>query len=328
MKTLSIWVFVLLFGGEARAQAQTRLADTKIVTFDSEATKKAFCTDVHCVHTFKNIFTGALVEFNNSISVQTDVLYTSQQLKIENDHIIDQVTSVAGDAFVPLNKESKRRRGSFNESFGLGVNVYVLDTGIRETHDEFRSMLTGYSRVVKDGPHLDYYGGGEEGCVHGTHVASIATGVNLGYAIEARIFDIPIMSCFGGGRISEALMSMDWLSDNLELPAVVLLAWCSRKSQPLNTAVEHLAEKGAFIVAAACNYADDACKFSPSSSPSAVTVGSKQYSLSNYGSCVDTYALGENITGAYSGADDLYVKMSGTSMSAAYVAGVIASSLM
>ncbi|MCV6004889.1 S8 family serine peptidase, partial [Escherichia coli] len=82
---------------------------------------------------------------------------------------------------------------------------------------------------------------------------------------------------------------------------------------------------GITYVIAAGNANMDACNFSPSRAPAAITVGAttntdQRAGYSNWGSCVDVWAPGSGITSAsYLNDYDSRV-MSGTSMAAPHVA--------
>jgi subtilisin family serine protease len=82
------------------------------------------------------------------------------------------------------------------------------------------------------------------------------------------------------------------------------------------------------VVAAGNNHAD-ACLYSPSSEPTAITVGATtssdaRASYSNYGSCVDIFAPGSNITSAWYTSATATNTISGTSMASPHVAGIAA----
>lgn len=68
---------------------------------------------------------------------------------------------------------------------GEDVLVAVTDTGIRETHDEFQGRITQTHTVVEsgDGDTSDAHG-------HGTAVASLVAGRNVGYSGNARLMAV------------------------------------------------------------------------------------------------------------------------------------------
>merc|ERR1712118_447079 len=79
----------------------------------------------------------------------------------------------------------------------------------------------------------------------------------------------------------------------------------------------------------AVNAAVDACSFSPASAEKAITVACSDNTdslcyFSNYGSCTDIIAPGLDITSAWIGSTYSDNTISGTSMSAPHVSGVIA----
>ena len=74
-------------------------------------------------------------------------------------------------------------------------------------------------------------------------------------------------------------------------------------------------------------YSPEACDYSPSRLPAALTVGATDSAdtrsdFSNYGTCVDLFAPGSAILSAYIGAPDATAVMKGTSMAAPIVAGL------
>jgi subtilisin family serine protease len=89
--------------------------------------------------------------------------------------------------------------------------------------------------------------------------------------------------------------------------------------------VEQLVKQGIFVVVAAGNNGEDACKFSPARSKFAFTVGSTDQQdrfseFSNYGECVDINAPGSIIQSTLPNNQNGF--MSGTSMAAPIVAGI------
>jgi cerevisin len=73
----------------------------------------------------------------------------------------------------------------------------------------------------------------------------------------------------------------------------------------------------------------DACDYSPGSSDKVITVGSstiddERSSSSNHGKCVDVFAPGINIISTWTGSRTATNTISGTSMAASHVSGLIA----
>jgi len=83
------------------------------------------------------------------------------------------------------------------------------------------------------------------------------------------------------------------------------------------------------FVSAAGNSDQDACSISPASTEDVVTVASidrdgSRSSFSNWGSCLDLLAPGNNIKSSSNEGNRNYEKRSGTSMAAPHVAGALA----
>lgn len=102
------------------------------------------------------------------------------------------------------------------------------------------------------------------------------------------------------------------------------------RASSMNDAVEDLVANGIMVVVAAGNNnGGDACSYSPSSAPSVISVGATTSqdqiaSFSNIGACLFTFAPGAAITSASYSSDTGEATMSGTSMAAPHVGGVVA----
>jgi subtilisin family serine protease len=207
---------------------------------------------------------------------------------------------------------------------GRNVDIYVVDTGVRSTHQDFTGKISrGYSTYE------DEYG--YDGCHwHGTHVAGTAAGQTHGVAKDANIIPVRVLDCNNSGFTSDVIAGLDWIINTHDGgPAVVNLSLAGGMSVALNNAVLALTEAGFVVAAAAGNSAADACGFSPASSPTAITVGGTDinnafYVDSNFGTCVDINAPGVAIVSAYNTSNTATATATGTSMAAPHVAGVAA----
>ena len=242
----------------------------------------------------------------------------------------DQVTT-ASQANPPswgLDRVDQRNAsldGNYN-SFGrtgAGVNVYVLDTGIRSSHQDFGGRVRGSVNFTGDGIGGDCNG-------HGTHVAGTAAGASYGIAKSANIWDVKVMNCRAEGSTAAIAAALDWVRLSRSGPSVVNMSLSAAGGVPsLEMATEQLVGSGVPVVASSGNGYTDACNSSPARVPSALTVGAtdrndRRLSLSNYGSCVDLFAPGDGIVSAAHTSDTGSVIGTGTSMAAPHVAGVAA----
>ncbi|HWK88584.1 MAG TPA: S8 family serine peptidase, partial [Longimicrobium sp.] len=204
---------------------------------------------------------------------------------------------------------------------GAGVHVYVVDKGIRATHQEFAGRIAEVANV--------YGAGGDCSDGHGTRAASFAAGSAYGVARGASIHAIDVADCtFYEEKIVAGLhhvrtSSRPWPSivtlssgyypcalpppsvpptEPTEPggPIIVDFSYSSSANcnapTPLDSAVMNLIAAGVPVVVAAGNQNADACTVSPARVGTAISVGASNASDqrwfsvetvgSNYGTCV------------------------------------------
>ncbi|MFI8437506.1 S8 family serine peptidase [Streptomyces sp. NPDC079020] len=224
---------------------------------------------------------------------------------------IDQTETAGDDAY------------NYPDAAGEGVTAYVIDTGVRVTHSDFEGRATsGFDAVDNDDD-------ADDGNGHGTHVAGTIAGSSYGVAKKANIVAVRVLDDSGSGTTEQVVAGIDWVTENHEGPSVANMSLGGGADEALDAAVQKAIASGVTFAVAAGNDSSDAGEGSPSRVPEAITVASstvddEQSSFSNYGSVVDIYAPGSDITSAWNDSDDGSNTISGTSMATPHVVGAAA----
>ena len=224
-----------------------------------------------------------------------------------------------------------QREAELNDTYnytltGAGVSVYVFDSGINSSHEEFTGRIEPGFNVINDAY-------GTEDCSgHGSHTASLIGGTTYGVAKQVKLIPVRVLNCRSGNTSSATLYTaINWVIEHHQtgVPAIINLSVGMSKSIAFNEAAQALIADGLIVVGAAGNQNRDACLYSPASEPSVISVGgidraALRASYSNYGSCVDIFAPGSDLVGAWFGSTDVYRSSSGTSNAAPIVSGIVA----
>jgi subtilisin family serine protease len=210
---------------------------------------------------------------------------------------------------------------------GADKTVWVIDTGIDFSHpdlnvDENRSTsFLGRKTTPND----------ENG--HGTHVAGIIAAKNnrigvVGVAAGAMLVSVRVLDRQGNGTLSGVIAGVNYVAANGEKGDVANMSLGGGISPTLDDAVVNASEKVKFVIAAG-NESDNANNYSPGHlhskniyTISAMDDDDEWASFSNFGNPpIEFCAPGVDILSTYKG--DKYATMSGTSMAAPHVAGIL-----
>ncbi|MFI9030726.1 S8 family serine peptidase [Streptomyces sp. NPDC053560] len=215
------------------------------------------------------------------------------------------------------------KKYTYPDSAGEGVTAYVIDTGVRTTHKDFEGRASsGFDAVDNDDD-------ADDGNGHGTHVAGTIAGAAHGVAKKAKIVAVRVLDDQGSGTTEQVVAGIDWVTKNHKGPSVANMSLGGGADEALDTAVQKAVESGVTFGVAAGNESTDAGQGSPSRVKEAITVAAsdkddKQAEYSNYGSVVDIYAPGTDITSDWNEGDDATNTISGTSMATPHVVGAAA----
>jgi subtilisin family serine protease len=274
----------------------------------------------------------ALNGFAGSMSdaARRGLLADMRVLRIEPDQVVTLSATTQSSATWGLDRIDQAAL-SLNGAYtyaatGSGVSAYIIDTGIRTTHNDFGSR-------AKRG--FDAFGGTSEDCNgHGTHVAGTVGGTTYGVAKAVTLVAVRVLDCNGSGTWSGVIAGVDWVTGNAVRPAVANMSLGGGASTTVDDAVRRSIAAGVTYAVAAGNgdrlgRQQPACNYSPARVREALTVGATtnsdaKTSWSNYGECVDVFAPGASITAPWHTSNTAINTISGTSMASPHVAGVAA----
>ena len=221
---------------------------------------------------------------------------------------------------------------------GAGQEVYLIDTGVQKTHAEFTgaNVTDLYSNF--DGNFADTAG-------HGTAVASLIVGQNIGSAPGATLHNVKLFDTNSGDiTVGEIIDALDAVLANHNLTAskakVVCMPWTIPQNDFVDSRITEMNQSNLVPVAAAGNGGADVNTLSPAGVDNAITVGAfnNAYEVggftnvpfssagtysNNYGAQLDIFAMGVDVSYADIAGD--YGTGSGTSFAGGIVAGVAAS---
>jgi hypothetical protein len=212
---------------------------------------------------------------------------------------------------------------------GTGKTAWVMDTGIDFDHPDLNVDVTRSKSFVTGVTSADDENG------HGTHVAGIIGAKNnsigvLGVASGANLVSLRVLDKDGKGKLSYIIQALSYINSNAKAGDVVNMSLGEDVvSDILDQQVQSTSNRGILFAIAAGNDSKPAIDFSPGRANgtniftvSAVDSLNNFASFSNYGNdAVDYAAPGVRILSTYM--DGKYARMSGTSMAAPHVAGLL-----
>ncbi|MCR3753198.1 S8 family peptidase [Lentzea californiensis] len=276
-------------------------------------------------HVYDTVFQGFSVRMSDAqarrLAADPSVDY------VERDQVVSIQATQTNPPSWGLDRIDQRnlpldQRYTYN-STGSGVNAYIIDTGVRVTHRDFGGRAkNGYDFVDNDAVAQDGNG-------HGTHVAGTVAGTLHGVAKQANIIGVRVLNNSGSGTIAGVVAGVNWVASNHVKPAVANMSLGGGANTSLDNAVSGAITRGVTFAVAAGNANTNAANTSPARVAAALTVGSTdrtdaRSSFSNYGPVVDVFAPGGGITSTWNTSDTATNTISGTSMAAPHVAGVVA----
>lgn len=221
---------------------------------------------------------------------------------------------------------------------GANVKVAILDSGIDVTHRDLK-VKGGFCSLpfdcAPDVPYADDNG-------HGTHVAGIVAGLKnntgiIGLAPSVDLYSVKAMNAFGSGSTESLVSGIEWALKN-KMDIINMSITTDDNDVALRTALQTAYNKGVLIVASVGNNGETTNKavLYPARYSSVIGVGAVKNDLtkmpeSAVGPEVELVAPGDSILSTFpiewdyeDGRTDGYTRLSGTSMAAPHVTGLLA----
>lgn len=294
---------------------------------------------------------GATVEATLNFGLTYEIEATPEQLSAIADVVVSEAKETSLTVSLQTTEFSGTHLdfslhptglGSWNPNHtGSGKTVYLVDTGISVSHQEFAGATVSnlWSNFQADDSVSNY----DDEVGHGTGVASLIVGQNIGTAKDATLKNVKMFNSASGSiTVGEIISGLDAvLADHKGTQSdvkVVCLPWNLTKNSFIDAKIREMNSSNMVVVAAAGNDGVDVNTVSPAGVDNIITVGSYDFDLQvtaftnaprqstpgfvNYGAELDIFAPGVDITVASSTIDNEYNVSSGTSLSAGIVAGI------
>lgn len=210
-----------------------------------------------------------------------------------------------------------------NSAWGEDITVAVIDTGVVD-HEALPNNVTHFDLVSAEDPSTERSG-------HGTAVASLIVGQNdiaAGVSPASQLIDVRVANSEG---ISDSFLLAEGIITAVDAGADVLnISLGSLGDSPVvENAVDYALESGAVIVASSGNEGFDQPSF-PAGYEDVIAVGAVDLEgtlvdFSNTGENLDITAPGLELPAAWT--DENYILFTGTSASAPFVSGAIATAM-
>lgn len=246
--------------------------------------------------------------------------------------------TIAVDSVPPGITKIKSQSSNTTPYTGKNVKVAIMDSGIDTEHRDLR-VKGGFCSLAPDCstgvPYDDNNG-------HGTHVAGVIaalandTGI-VGIAPNVDLYSIKVLNDLGAGTTGSIIRGIEWAIQ--QQVDIINLSITSTTDDPLiKKALQAAYDKGILLVGAAGNQGSKTtnsvtypAKYDTVIAVSAINANLTPYSQSSYGPEVEISAPGVDIFSTYpsewdfiDGKQDGYTFLSGTSMAAPHVTGVLA----
>lgn len=334
----------------SQSVAERGYDDTYIVAFAGDAGGTLQTTDDYSLLMAKQILQTYKISNESITQVYNYVLkgFAVKLTPTQYDLLLkdSRVKSIEPDKLVTLPDEpvtiddpgKQQKTLAQTVPWGVGVvhyytytgtnQAWIVDTGIDLDHSDLNVNMAKCTSFVKRELTADDQNG------HGTHCAGIIAAKNntygvVGVAAGASVVGVKVLNKNGSGLVTDIVKGLDYVKSKAAQGDVCNLSLGGGPSPSLDYAVASLANSGVLVSVAAGNSKAFAGFYSPArvENTNVYTISAHDANdyfayFSNYGNPpVDWCAPGVTIYSTYKG--NRYATMSGTSMSAPHVAGIL-----
>ena len=318
-------------------QVETTIEETKqiianqvVVQFapeSTEAERNAYLEtfDATTNTNIRELNTIVITVDDNAALPETDIVTS-----YEADHVVSALVSpISNDALVAqqwsLEALNIAEQQEVAKNSNRSVTVAVIDSGICGGHPDLAGkILAGYDFVDEDQNPQDEFG---HGCaIAGIIAANHNNNIGItGIAPNTNIMPLRVLDNNGLGTYSDVAEAIIYAANN-NADIINLSLGGSHNSAVLQDAVAYAHSKGVTLVGAAGNSGQPTTMY-PAAYPQVWAIGALDANLnrsgfSNYGSAIVAFAPGQDILTTTP--DGSYQQISGTSMAAPHIAGVVA----
>ncbi|ORY83223.1 peptidase S8/S53 domain-containing protein [Protomyces lactucae-debilis] len=269
----------------------------------------------------------AKIEDDLIMSTKVTVTQTNAPWGLQRISTATRVASTSGT----YNEPRGAWRYTYDNAYaGAGVDVYVIDTGLRCTHSAFggRALCPSDGNFYDGGVNVDDNG-------HGTHCGGTIASSLYGVSKNASLIGLKVLGADGSGATSGIISAIQYAvnrKQNTGRPSVISMSLGGDIATSLDSAVKAATTNGVHVAVAAGNENQDARNVSPARSSinsAVITVGATNITdtrayFSNYGPAVTINAPGYHILSCWIRSDTDTNVISGTSMATPHVAGALA----
>ena len=330
---LVLFALPLLADGDKKPKvikAKKKIPNSWIVVLEDRVDVDAAAQDLtglsrgQVKHLYKSALKGFAADMSDADAVRIAADPRVKYVEEDSEVSLEATQSGATWGLDRIDQRNLPLDGTYTyNTTASNVHAYIVDTGIRTSHTDFGGRASVGFDAIGDGQN------GQDCNGHGTHVSGTVGGATYGVAKGVTLVAVRVLNCSGSGTNSGVIAGVNWVAQNRIIPAVANMSLGGGASQALDDAVTGAVNAGVTFCVAAGNSNVDACTTSPARTPAAITVGATdstdhRASFSNFGTCVDIFGPGVNITSDWFSSTTATNTISGTSMATPHTAGVAA----